>query len=456
MSDWVEEETKSADFGDRRLKRRFNKILEALYEHSCHSIPAACGGWSDTLAAYRFFDHQDVRLEDILASHRQATLERIAACPVVLSIQDTTHLIREKGRGNKGLGTIKVTEKTDSLLHVNAAFTPSRICLGVLGVQHWQRTQKMDKRQQRTAPIESKESYRWLEGYQQACEVQGLFPDHLIVSVADRESDIYELFVDAHNYQPPTRAGWIVRAAQNRRVEDEHHKVLRSYLQASPVLGMAEFTLPAQGKRPARLVRQTVQSAAVPLSALRRKGHTLPSTLIHAVLVKEQHPPEGEAPIEWLLLTNLEVDRFEQAQTIVQWYVCRWEIEIYFRILKNGCQVQKLQLETTKRFEACLGVYLIVAWRIQLMTMLGRQCPDTPCSVVLDKEEWEALWVTVNKTKPPSKAPPLKEAIQMIAQLGGYLARKHDPPPGTKTIWIGLQRLRDFTLAIRSFKISAD
>ena len=272
------------------------------------------------------------------------------------------------------------------------------------------------------------------------------------MSIADRESDIYELFLETQTYEASTRAGWIVRSKHDRPVADKQSHKLRKYLEKTSIKGSTEFILPANGRHESRKVTQTIQAARVPLKAISRPGQKLEGVDIHAVLVKEQNPPKNVQPIEWVLLTNLPVDTREQIKTIVKWYVCRWEIEIYFRVLKNGCQVQKLQLETIERFEACLGIYLIIAWRLLCMTMLARQCPDLPCDVVLDENEWQSLYITVKQEPPPEAPPTLNATIDMIAKLGGYLGRKGGGSPGTKTVWIGIQRMRDFALAINGYK----
>ena len=455
-SDWVEEEGKNADFGDQRLAKRFKRLLSDLYDLSRNSIPAACGGWNETLAAYRFFDHKKVTIKRVLSPHYEATLKRIKAAGVVLIAQVTTHLIREKTKQTELIRGIRATEKIKTFLHASVAFTPARTCLGVVSAEHWERKDKKDAVQQAMKPIEEKESVRWLEGYGAACAVQGLCPQTLVVSVSDRESDIHELYVEAQSYASPTRAGWIVRSKHDRQVEGKSTLRLRAYLEKTAVQGHTEFTLPASGNRPSRQVKQSLQAGLVPLKAVSHHNKVLEGTTIHAILVKELSAPEGEKAIEWLLLTNLPIDTPEQIETIIQWYRCRWEIEIYFRVLKNGCQVEKLQLETLERFEACLGIYMIVAWRLLFMTMLARQCPELPCDVILDEEEWQSLYITARQTAPPKIPPTLNEAIAMMAKLGGYLGRKHDGPPGTKTVWIGLQRTRDFTLAISGYKKSLE
>ncbi len=452
LADWVEDETKSADFDDARLDKRFKRLVADIYDRCRNSIPVACGGWKETLAAYRFFDNKNVNLDAVLSSHYDATLARINASKVVLIAQDTTQLIREKTKKTEAIKGIREKEKVKTFLHANVAFTTERVCLGVINVAHWKREGKKDKAAQAMKPIEEKESIRWLDGYEAACAVQAQCPDTLIVSVSDRESDILELFLDAQTYETNTRAGWIVRSMHDRQIEDEHSHKLREYLEKAPIKGHTEFTLPANGERKSRQVKQTIQAAIVPLKAVSRPGKELAGLTVHAILVKEQSPPEGEDAIEWVLLTNLPIDSLAEIEAIIQWYVCRWEIEIYFRVLKNGCQVQKLQLETQARFEACLGIYMIIAWRLLCMTMLARQCPELPCDVILDEDEWQSLYITVEQAPPPKSPPTLNAAIDMMATLGGYLGRKNDGPPGTKTVWIGIQRMRDFTLAINGYK----
>ncbi len=318
MAEWAEEERGKTDFGDARLAKRFERLLTDMYDRSRNSIPAACGGWTETVAAYRFFNHKNVDLEKVLSGHYQSSLARIQACDVVLIPQDTTQLIREVTEKEAAFKNIRGTRKSKTFLHANVAFTPERVCLGVVSVDHWKRGAKKNKAAQVKKPIEEKESLRWLEGYEAACAVQGRCPDTLVVSIADRESDIYELFLETHSYEASTRAGWIVRSTHDRLVDDEQHHKLRAYLEKTAIKGNTEFTLPANGKRPSRQVRQTLQADKVPLKAISRFGQKLDGVEIHAVLVKEQNPPAGERAIQWILLTNLPIDTQEQIETIVE------------------------------------------------------------------------------------------------------------------------------------------
>jgi len=111
MNNWAREEMATADLGDRRLNKRSAKVLEQLGQHPQVSIPAACGGWSETLAAYRFFANPKTSLEKVLAPHYDATLQRLMAAPVVLLVQDSTDDDESLNLGPKGLGTLKNVDK---------------------------------------------------------------------------------------------------------------------------------------------------------------------------------------------------------------------------------------------------------------------------------------------------------------------------------------------------------
>lgn len=452
---WIEDETRTSDFGDARLDARMKTILKALSDKPAYSIPQACGGWAETLAAYRFFDNDKVTYEPVLQVHSDATLERIRRQPVVLLPQDTTEMILTR-QSSLGIGTLKKTAKKELFVHPVLAITPERIPLGVVSLDLWDRPEQSIRKERFDKPIEEKESFRWIEGYQAACAIQSQALSTLVVMLADREGDIYEMFAEMNEYSPALRAAWIIRSAQDRVLEsaDPGIRKLRKKLYQSPVLGTLEFVMPASGTRKARKVSQEVRAARVTLKPPARwiKEDTLPSVTIHAVYAKETNPPPGQKAVEWLLLTCLPIDTFEEVSRILHWYTARWEIEIYFRVLKQGCEVEKLQFADKKRFAVCLAFYMIVAWRVLYVTMLGREYPNIDCEAIFDKEEWKTLFIVVKQQAPPEKPPGLFEMILLVAGLGGFLARKVDAYPGPKSIWIGLQRLRDLVWAIQRYQ----
>jgi hypothetical protein len=136
---------------------------------------------------------------------------------------------------------------------------------------------------------------------------------------------------------------------------------------------------------------------------------------------------------------------------VIDYYACRWQIEVFFRVFKTGCKVEEIQLEKAERLRPCLALYKIVAWRVLYVTMLGRESPDLPCDVLFTDEEWKSAWTICTDQPPPPQAPPLREFLPMLAELGGYNNRKHDAPPGPKTLWIAIRRMGDFALAWQTF-----
>ena len=204
--------------------------------------------------------------EQVLKPHYDATLKRIKQQSVVLLPQDTTDIIKVTSKGLKGIGNLKNTEKDEIFLHPMIAVTPERVPLGTVSVQLWKRLEKKIRAQRQEKPIEEKESYCWIEGYQAACDIQAQAPDTLIVSLGDQESDIYEFFDEMFDYVPTQRAAWIVRAAQDRCLEIEKGGAVRKLqeeLERAPILGEIQFTIPAQTGKPARPVKQAIHAATV-------------------------------------------------------------------------------------------------------------------------------------------------------------------------------------------------
>ncbi len=466
MQAWIEAETKGANFGDQRLNRRYELLLDRLSDKPTLSIPAACQGLAETMAAYRFCDNDKTTAANVLQPHYDATIERVRMHEVVIVAQDTTEveLVRKHERVG---GPLNDESRWGLYVHPLLAVTPERVPLGLVAAKIWSRDpqefakSQQEKRKARKAkPIEEKESVRWLEGYQSTCALAAQTPTTMIVAVADSEGDIYECLQAGALGE----AEYIVRGCQDRAVLDDECRLLLQTLACKAVLGQmkirvskreastADKTKKRKLPRESRIAQVTVRAAKVLMRGPGRPGGKLPNMYVNAILVKEENPPAGEEAIEWLLLTSLPVETFAEVTTVLDYYCCRWEIEIYFRTLKSGCKIEELQFERQDRYEVCLALYMIVAWRVLHVLMLGRQCPKMRCDAVLAEAEWKSVWVIVTNKAAPAKAPLLMDMVKMIAELGGYLGRKHDGPPGPQTMWIGLQRMRDFAIAWSAFR----
>lgn len=430
---WAATEFETLDLGDPRRNRRAISLIEDFSAKPTASIPQACGDWSDTQAAYRFFSNDKVEWSAILAPHIKNSVLRMAAHDVVLCIQDTTEL-DFNGQKATGLGPLSYERQRGMYVHPTYAVSTSREPLGVLDAWMWARELK-DKDGKRPGITES---VRWIEGYERLAELAPQLPTTRLVYLADREADIMALMVRARDLGMPV--DWLVRSKSNRTLPDGDK--LWDSVTKEASLGEIRFTLPKGRGHSAREVVQEVWAKKVTLPD-GKKG----VVQAYCIVAREINPPAGEKPVEWRLLTNLSVETREQAVKMIDWYLARWEIEMLFHVFKNGCRIEALQLESIERIERALVVYLIVAWRIARLMRLGRTCPDMDAALMFDRDEWQGAYI-LNKQKLPDKTPTLNEVVRLVARLGGFLARKGDGEPGVKTIWLGMQRVIDFAAGV--------
>jgi len=435
---WAEEEFGRVRLYDKRLKERLYMIAQDFYSSPEADIPEACGGSkARMIGAYRFFQNHRVNMDVVLTPHTEATIERIKQYRIVLCPQDTTILDYTTHPMTEGLGPTchKGDKAIGLILHDTLAFSEAGTPLGVVDAQVWARDheERGKKERRKELPIEQKESIKWLKSFRKVAEIQKLCPETLLVSMGDRESDIYELFLETAQEAGPAL---LIRAdrARQRRVDQEY---LWEFMAKKDAAGILKIHIPRSGSRNARDAWLDVRFAEVTLRP--PKGHSQPIR-VWAVYALERETKVK--PTEWMLLTTVPVETFADAQKRMEWYSGRWGIEVYHRTLKSGCRIKNRQLEAADRLEACLGVDMVVAWRVYYLTMLGRETPDVPCTVFFKEIEWKALCCFVNKTPiAPEKPPAIDLAIRMIASIGGHLGRKGDGFPGTQTIWRGLVKL---------------
>jgi hypothetical protein len=466
--DWAEQEMGGAALGDERLSRRLVTLTRQFFARPQAHIPEACGNRAAAKAAYRFFDHQAVNLQEILAPHREQTIQRAAQQKVVLAVQDTSELDYTAHPMTEGLGPIgnHRAHVQGLLLHPTMVYTSEGVALGLLEVQCWKRDPAHKIKFRR--PVEEKESYKWLQSFAAAQQLQQRCPGTVVVSVGDREADLFELFQKAapcpHGTkflvrafreralpaEPPSAEAEPARAAAGAAEAEAEAppKELWASLRAEPSAGRVELHLPRRGASKARTAVVSLRFAEVTLPPpAYLKGAS--AVTLWAVALTEENPPPDVTPVQWLLLTNLPVTTLEEAVEKTRWYGQRFQIEVYFRTLKSGCRIEDRQLGAATRLENCLAIDLVVAWRIVHLVKLGRDVPDVPCSIYFEEMQWKALVAcTPRASVAPAleNPPPLREAIRMVAQLGGFLGRKGDGEPGAQTLWRGLQRLDDIVI----------
>jgi hypothetical protein len=475
LTPWARDEMRDAEMGDKRLNQRLERLLSEFGDRPTASIPAACGGRSEMVAAYRFFDNDAVTPEVILHPHYARTQERMAEQAIALLVQDTTELDFTRPQQQvEGAGPMDGASRRGAFLHPLAAFTTDGTPLGAVWAKMWTRdpatpstkTASQKRERRRVTPIEEKESVRWLEGMQEARAVAQKLPSTQCVCIADSEADIFELFAEPRGERP---VDWLIRLCRNRTLQQQEQgeDAARYILDAvgkTSVLFSKQINV--RGREPKvsctqerrhqprenRTAEVEVRATTVTLRPPPRPDRQLPEVTLSIVWVRELQPPEADVPVEWLLATTLPVETVEQVQTILQYYTVRFLIEVLFRVLKSGCRVEERLFEHIDRLLPCVAVYLIVAWRTFMLCRLGRSCPDLDCEAVFEPSEWKSVWLTLRREPLPGQPPRLMDMMKLVAQLGGYVNRPNrKDPPGPQTVWLGLQRMKDLAWAWDTF-----
>jgi hypothetical protein len=447
-ADWAAEEFAASALKDRRHQRRLLQLATDFLHQPTASIPQACASAARTKAAYRFFASERVNMEELLHSHTEASIERIARekPKVVLAVQDSTTFNYSTHPDMEGLGLIGTTKNgpIGVWMHETMLYDEQGVPLGLLDVQLWSRDPKKlgQRHTRKQRSIEQKESVKWLKSFRAAAVLQKrLAGISTVLSVGDREADVYELFALAES--DPAHPRLLVRAESSRVLAGEQ-ETLWPHMEAQPVAGQYTLDLPRRKGRPARQVQITLRFAELTLSPPQTR-RTLGAVKVRAVLAQEIGAPPNSEPLEWMLLTTLRVDTFEQAHQCVEYYRLRWRIEQYHRTLKSGCRIEDRRLQDRHSWENCLAIDLVVAWRIEHIKTLARQKPDAAPTTAYSEDECRAVQLLF-----PQHAPSLnlRTITALVAQLGGHLGRKGDGPPGATVLWRGLQRLQDIAIGV--------
>ena len=439
-----------ADFGDARLEVRLVDIGLLLAESPTESLPRATGTKRDLEGTYRFLNNDAVRPLKVLAPHFAQTCQRIAAYETVLVLHDTTEFQYSGDR--EGLGYLRTDEARGYLAHASLAVSADglRRPLGLVGLHTWARKGLAPKARARgkkksgalLASERTKESDRWSRQVEASEDVVG---NHAhVVHVMDREGDSYPLLASmvakGRRFVIRSRVDRIARSEDEAGLEKIREIVKREddLVELDVPISMRAVTKgpsrhPPRGSRVAKLrVTATALSLHKP-----EYGVDLPMWLdVNVVHVREVDAPDG-VPVDWLLLTSEPVDTLEQVLAILQHYRARWLIEEFFKALKTGCELEKLQLESYEALVNALAVFIPIAWRALQMRSLARTEPNGPARSVLSNAELDVLRAMGPLKLPAS--PTIADALLAVAMMGGYM--RHRVPPGWMTLARGFDKL---------------
>lgn len=432
--------------GDRRRFARLRQLVSAWAQQAEASLPRALAGLAAVKGAYRFFANRAVSVAAILETARPDCRAKIAGEERVLLIQDTTSLDYSAHAATSGLGPLGSSKQRQRgfFVHSCLAVSTAGVPLGLAAQSLWARdpAQAGSAQQRRQRAWLEKESHRWLAV--EAASRTGIPETVETVTIADAEADIFALFAAAR----PPQAQLLIRVAQPQRCLEDG-QALATVAAAAPIWGRYTLALQAHATRPARQAVCRLRVSAVTLRPPTNQppGRALRTSVrLTALWVEEEAAAAGVEPLHWLLLTTLPVGSFIAAATCVAYYSCRWLIEQYHYLLKTGCRAERLQLQSAARLERAVAACCLVAVQLLWLTYLQRQQPEAPCTVAFTEAEWQALCCASSQTPtPPAQPPSLREAVRLVAKLGGFLGRTGDGEPGPLTIWRGLSRLRDLS-----------
>ena len=442
---WVNKEFADISFGDKRLDRRFLNTVEIFSQHPRATINRAIEDSADKKAAYRLFSNNSCTASKILSVHQARTRQRMKNHQVVLSIHDTTYLNYNNHDATDGLGSIGGPSDDPPaqglICHAGMALTETGVPLGIQSLKIWARPENGIGARSIDCPAVEKESYRWIEGMKEA---QKLYSEKTqMIFISDREGDMFDLFLEAQKLGVDV----VIRSKHDRLIIGNDYYL--SWHLAKLCDGEYVTVEDHKNNRKAN-VKITYAKIAFNSPIERKSKHLLRNDInkveVYVVEAKEENPPDGKNPLHWRLLTTIPVKSTESAKKIINYYRKRWHIESFFKVFKKGCcDVESCCLQSADKLMKYLTVFSIIAWRLYWMVHINRHRPDANCTEALTENEWKTLYCRTYKTKIIPTGPPMsmREAIRLIAKMGGFNGRKGDKEPGMITLWRGWIRLQD-------------
>jgi Transposase DNA-binding/Transposase DDE domain len=429
---WAERTFGGVQLYDMRRTRRAVKAASNLAENPLGSLPAQMQTWKETKALYRLLDEPDVTFAALMEPHLQQTRDQANSSPLVLLVQDTTAIDLSHRHKISGVGQIGNERGRGFFVQTVLAVRPEmREVLGCMAQEPFVRIPAPDGEQRKPRlKREERETDVWIR---QVHAIGTPTAGSVWVHVGDRGADMFPFFQACQ----ATQTHFLVRAAQNRRVQESEEEITYSLLRARswPSQASRPFEVPARHGRKGRSTQLQLSFGQLTLLPPRHEPRASKEPLtVWVIRVWEEQAPDGEEPLEWVLLTSVPTTTLEQAWERVDWYRCRWSVEDYHHCLKSGCRIEDRQLQSVDGLMRLLGLLSPLAVRLLQVRAYAREAPERPASEVLEPL---MLAVLAERCGQAPTSMTLGTFWTEVARLGGYLARSHDGPPGWRTIWKG-------------------
>ena len=451
--EWAEREYARGTHPDGRVRRRIARMGAAWTRRLGEHLPAVFPGRAEQAAAYRLLSNGSVRMEHILESHFEQTVERCRAERLVLAVQDTTTLNYDGLSATEGLDGLGGGGKGTSgvLAHFGVAVNAAGRPLGMFAADAGFRR------------AEAKDSVRWLDGLERARQLRRACPGTRVVTVCDREGDFWKLLARAGE----TGEALLVRASRSaqRRVRagGGGAEDLRDHVLATAPVGGRRIEVPACGgpnRRKGRIARLTLRCAPVELLPPKDRAGGPPVRMI-AVSAREETPPPGAKrrkgkPLDWLLLTTEGRADLDTACEVLRWYELRWRIERFFHALKQGTRIEDRRLDEADDLRKCLAFDAITAFRVWDLSLLARERPGDPAGRHVADGDIRALCALASHHGfKVARGPPemtIRGFVVLTGGLAGFHPSKRQPLPGTQKLWEGVKYLSHAAIGIQAMQ----
>ena len=371
----------SIDLGDVRLNKRYEKVVAARLKNPSKSIPNMAQDWHETKAIYRFFANEKVTAAKILDYLHRRTMGDLEVFDDedVLILQDTAHLHYAGDEKQGGSVGARVYMRTGMDIHPSLAVTAGGVHVGLLQVLLLT-GDKVGK-----ADVEQA-SCRWLSSWRMSQEVAGKVPSKRFFNVADVDCAMCDVVVDAAQGDVDN-VYCIVGLSSGDKGCRGGARVKRA-IDGGVVLGEVAFTYKS-GKE-ARVVRQCVQVGKMSLSGF-GKGRGVGRRDVWVIRASERNAPAGVSGLEWVVGTNYAIGCLEDAKKILSYYTRGWDLDVFFTVLRRGCEVEELRLATLDRLEPCLALYMSVACSMMSALQAGQTYPNLDADVLCSSAGWRVV-----------------------------------------------------------------
>lgn len=423
LEEWARRQFKGVNLGDKRLNKRAQIIAGNMILKPETSINMQSENWGESKGAYRFFDSKKVHFQDLIRPHTKSVKAKANSLELVLAIQDTCYISYGHHPSVTGLGHIGAEDTSGIILHNTIAIDPSSQHPQIIGVlDQWihNRTEEKDE--------DWKETKLWQEA---SSRINIDTTKTKVVEVMDREGSVFDIMKNCLSLKHE----FLIRAKGNKVVRNPFRRKLIEAGAKAPAAGYVNIDVQKKKGQKKRKARLEVKYFPVEIPGPPgRKDESLDCNVVQVI---EIDPPEGQEPLNWYLLTSIEVTSFEGALKVIEWYRYRWIIEEYHKCIKTGCKAESKQLKSAFRIENFLGIAGIIAVKLLQIRDLMRVMPDELASKVVDPL---SLKIIQNYYK-IKKDLTVKEYYALVAKMGGFLNRKSDGDPGWQTLWKGQLQL---------------